>query len=269
MHLELWQWLYAAAAALLVGVSKTGIPGAGILVVPLLAMAFGGRQSVGVMLPMLIFGDCFAVAWYRRHAQWDKLVKLLPWVVAGMALGAFGLWYTGKIGGSKDYMNIIIGSLVLIMLALYFLQGKLGEQLTPTSKIGTASTGVSAGFATMVSNAAGPVMQIYMAAQKMPKEQFMGTIAWYFFIINLSKLPVYAVLSVNNPAKPIITWESLKVNLMITPVILVGVFIGKWILPRISQKAFDAVVIVLAGIAAVKLTGIVDNVLAWILSLLR
>ncbi|MHB1001057.1 MAG: sulfite exporter TauE/SafE family protein [Armatimonadota bacterium] len=253
MNLEIWQWLLGAAAALLVGISKTGIPGAGILVVPLLAVTFGGRPSIGIMLPMLIFADCFAVAWYRRHAQWDKLIGLLPWVVIGLAAGGFALWATGKAGTGKDYLNIVIGSLVLIMLALYFLQGKLGDQLTPTSKIGMASTGISAGFATMVSNAAGPVMQIYMAAHKMPKEQFMGTIAWYFFIINLSKLPVYAALSINNPQKPIITWESLKFNLMITPIILVGVFIGKWLLPRIPQKAFDLVVLILAGASAVLL----------------
>jgi uncharacterized membrane protein YfcA len=253
MQIDLWQWLLGGIAALLVGISKTGIPGAGILVVPLLAAAFGGRQSVGIMLPMLIFGDIFAVAWYKRHAQWDKLIKLLPWVIIGMAAGGLALWLMGKIESSRDYMNIIIGILVLIMLALYFLQGRLGEQLTPTSKIGTASTGISAGFATMVSNAAGPVMQIYMAAHKMPKKQFMGTIAWYFFIINLSKLPVYVILSINNPKKPLITWESLKINLIVIPIILMGVFIGKWILPRISEKAFNNIVLILAGLAAIKL----------------
>lgn len=105
----------------------------------------------------------------------------------------------------------------------------------------------------MVSNAAGPVMQIYMAAHKMPKKQFMGTIAWYFFIINLSKLPVYVILSINNPKKPLITWESLKINLIVIPIILMGVFIGKWILPRISEKAFNNIVLILAGLAAIKL----------------
>ena len=88
MHLELWQWILGGTAALMIGVSKTGVPGIGILVVPLLASVFGGRPSVGIMLPMLILADCFAGVWYRRHAQWDKLVRLLPWVVAGMAIGA-------------------------------------------------------------------------------------------------------------------------------------------------------------------------------------
>ena len=252
MHLELWQWIVGAAAGLLVGISKTGVPGLGILVVSLLAAVFGGRPSVGIMLPMLIFGDCFAVAWYRRHAQWDKLIGLLPWVVFGMGIGATALWLTGKSSSSKDILGVIIGVLVLTMLALYLLQNQLGERLTPKSKFGVASTGTFAGFATTVSNAAGPIMSIYMAAQKMSKEQFMGTIAWYFFIINMSKVPVYFALSAINPAKPLITLQSLLFVLEISPAILVGVFIGKWMLPRISQKAFDSIVVVLAAAGAIK-----------------
>jgi uncharacterized protein len=253
MHLAPLQWAFGAAAALLVGLSKTGIPGLGILVVPLLAGVFGGRASVGIMLPMLIFGDCFAVAWYRRHAQWDRLVGLLPWVVVGMGAGAAALWAVGRMQGDKDVLSVVIGVMVLTMLALYMLQGKLGEKLTPKSPLGVASTGTAAGFATTVSNAAGPIMSIYMAAQKLGKEQFMGTIAWYFFIINLSKMPVYFVLSRMNPAKPLITLASLKFVGMVSPAILVGVLVGKWVLPRISQKSFDWAVLILAAASAIKL----------------
>ncbi len=253
MHLELHQWLFGAAAALLVGISKTGIPGVGILVVTLLANVFDGRQSVGIMLPMLIFGDCFAVAWYRRHAQWDKLVSLLPWVVVGLAVGGAALWVTGRIGGEKDILNIAIGVLVLLMLGVHLLRGALGDKITPKSRVGVAFTGSAAGFATTVSNAAGPIMQLYMAALKISKEQFMGTIAWYFFIINVSKLPIFAVLSIANPENPIVTWQTLLFDVMVFPAILVGVFVGKWILPRISQDAFDKIVLVLAAVSAIKL----------------
>ena len=253
MHLEPLQWTLGAAAALFVGISKTGVPGIGILVVILLANVFGARSSVGIMLPMLIFGDCFAVAWYRRHCQWHTLIGLLPWVVVGMAFGGAALWLTGKAGGSKDILGILIGVLVLVMLGLYLLQGRLGERLTPKSKAGVASTGVSAGFATTVSNAAGPVMSIYLQAHKLPKEQFMGTIAWYFFIINVSKLPIYFVLTAMNPQKPIVTHESLIFNLITFPAVLVGVFIGKWMLHRIPQKLFDTAILVLAAASAVKL----------------
>lgn len=251
MDLEIWQWVLGAGAAVFVGISKTGIPGTGILIVPLLAYAFGGRPSVGIMLPMLIFADCFAVAWYRRHAQWDKILLLLPWVVVGLVIGTWALWATGA--SKSDVLGKIIGSIVLVMLALHLLRGRLGERLTPKSKIGTAGTGVVAGFTTMISNAAGPVMSIYFAAYNMPKKQFVGTSAWYFFILNLTKLPVFILLSLENPENPIITMGSLSFVGCMVPVILIGVFIGKWLLPRISQKAFDATVLTLAGAAAVKL----------------
>jgi hypothetical protein len=229
------------------------VPGVGILVVPLLASTFGGRPSIGIMLPMLIMGDIFAATWYRRHVQWDKLIGLLPWVVVGLGIGTVVLDQTGKLPVSNDLIGRMMGVLVLVMLALYFLQRFLGENLTPKSKIGTAGTGISAGFSTMVSNAAGPIMQIFLAAHKLPKEQFMGTIAWYFFTINLSKLPVYFVLSARHPGNPIVTGHSMLFNLLMFPVIVVGVYIGKWLLPRMSQKQFDVAVLALAAAGAIKL----------------
>ncbi len=253
MHFEAWQWVLGVAAALMIGTSKTGVPGLGILIVPMLATAFGGRLSVGVMLPMLIVGDIFAVTWYRRHTQWDKLVGLLPWVVVGMAAGTFVLWLTGGASRSKDYTDLIIGCLVLAMVALHLLRGKLGDSFAPTSSIGVAGTGVAAGFATTVSNAAGPVMQMYFTAHKLPKHQFMGTTAWYFCIVNMSKFPIYVVMSRLFPTKPLVTTSSLTLNLVVLPAIIAGVYFGRWLLPRIPQKTFERVVIALATVGAVKM----------------
>jgi uncharacterized protein len=253
MHLTAYQWFLALLAALIVGTSKTGVPGVGILVVPILAAAFGGRLSIGIMLPMLICGDVFAVIWYRRHAHWDKLVRLLPWVVFGMVWGTLVLKATGEAKGSKDIMNALLGGMVLLMIALQLLRGILGDRLTPTSKVGVAATGSAAGFATTVSNAAGPIMQMFLTAYKLPKEQFMGTIAWYFFIINSAKFPVYAVLSIMNPRNPIVTLSSLTLNAAVAPVIVAGAFFGKWLLTRIPQKWFEIVIIALAAVGGIKL----------------
>lgn len=261
MHLQWWQWLIGFAAGLFVGISKTGIPGVGIVVVPLLGIGFGGRLGTGVMLPMLIMGDVFAVSWYKRHCQWNKLVGLLPWVYTGVAIGTVALYITGKqatgakAAGNvmKDPTDLIVGTLVLVMVVLHLLRNKLGEKLQPTSPAGVAGTGVAAGFSTTVSNAAGPVMQMYMAAHKLSKEAFMGTIAWYFFIVNLSKFPIYWVLSQMMPQAPIVSSKSLVFNLEIAPAIVLGAFVGKWLLPRISQKSFELTVIVLSTIGALKL----------------
>ena len=253
MHLELWQWILGGTAAILVGISKTGVPGVGILVVTMLATAFGGRAAMGIVLTMLIFADCFAVFWYRRHAQWATLIRLFPWVAVGMPLGAAALWATGNVDAGKDVLGRIIGVLVLIMLAAHLLRGRLGERLTPRSKVGVAATGTAVGFVTVVANIAGAIMVIYLAAHRVTKHQFMGTMAWYFFIINLSKVPVYAALSAANPAIPIITSRSLLLTVALSPAIATGALIGKWLLPRMPERAFTLVVLLLAGASAIKL----------------
>lgn len=253
MGLSPEQWILGLTAALLVGFSKTGMPGVGILVVPMLAAAFGGRISVGVMLPLLILGDCFAVYWYRRHARWDQLGPLIPWVLPGMGLGALALWALGKQSSGKDLMDVLIGSLVLGMLAVHLARMRLKDRMVPHSKAAVASTGAAAGFSTTVSNAAGPIMSIYLTAMGLPKEQFMGTTAWYFFIFNLSKLPVYLILTAMNPAHPIMNRPSLAADLLLAPGVLAGVAAGKLLLPYLPQKLFDGLVLGLAGVAAVKL----------------
>lgn len=253
LDLTLQQWLLGATAAVFIGFSKTGLPGAGILVVPVLAAAFGGRQSVGTMLPLLLLGDVFAVAWYRRDARWDRLWLLMPHVVVGMALGAVVLKVTGDAGPGKDRLDHIIGALVLAMLALHVARARLGDRLTPHSKPATAFVGASAGFTTTASNAAGPIMTIYLQAMGMPKTEFMGTTAWFFFLVNAAKLPVFVALSVANPANPIISGRTLAVDLALVPGILVGVAAGRWLLHRIPQKVFDGVVLALSAVAAVKL----------------
>ena len=245
------QWLWGMLAALTVGMSKTGIPGMGILVVNMLVLGFGGWQSVGLMLPMLIFGDLFAVVWYKRHADWKMLVRLLPWVLAGLAIGFVALKIIGRNDETKAWMNPVIGALVLLMLALHLLEGRIGAWLT--GKSGAGLTGVAAGFTTTVSNAAGPIMSIFLTAQRFPKEQFMGTIAWYFFLINLTKVPLIALQD------GMMTRQSLLIDLCLFPAILVGAFAGKWVFTRIPQKLFTGTILVLAAVGAGHL--VIDNVI--------
>ena len=90
--MEAWQYGFALIATLAVGASKTALPGLTIAVVPLTAAAFGGKASVGLMLPWLILADCCALWWFRRHADWPRLRAVLPWLVPGLALGAVMLW---------------------------------------------------------------------------------------------------------------------------------------------------------------------------------
>ena len=240
-------------AATLVGFSKTGVPGTGILVVPMMAWVFGGRASVGALLPMLICADIFAVLWYRQHCRWDKLMKLIPWVVCGLLAGGYVLILTGQKPGATDPLNRVIGILVLCMMGLHLLRMKLGDRIKPESSVGVALTGAVAGFSTTVSNAAGPVMSIYLTSTGLPKEELVGTQAWYFFIFNLSKIPIYIVVGMLSVGPPMISFDSLRFDAWMIPAIILGAFGGKLFLPHIRQKSFDVVILSLATIAAIKL----------------
>lgn len=248
------QWALAVIAALLVGCSKTGLPGIGVLQVPLFAAAFPAKLSVGALLPLLIVGDIFAVCWYRRHAQWEQLWRLFPWVVPGLILGGLVLWlvegwaFAGLAG--DGLFKMLIGLVVLVMLVIMLVQRRLGSSFAPKHPILVGGTGAGAGFATTLANAAGPIMTLYLAGMRFSKEQFMGTNAWFFLILNLVKVPIFITVSLLRPAQPMMTTTTLVLDLILAPLVIVGVFIGRWLLPRISQRVFYATVLALAAVAA-------------------
>jgi uncharacterized membrane protein YfcA len=248
--LEIWRWCIAGIAALLVGMAKVGLPGLGILVVPLMALAFGSRDSVGTLLPLLITADIFAVAYHRRHAEWDKVLALVPWVGGGLLAGFLIMWGLGEADG---VYKPILGAIILCMLGLLLLRRALGERLTPRGRITVGFTGLATGIATFLANAAGPVMSLYLAGMGMPKERFMGTNAWFFLIMNLVKIPMFLVIGLLLPSAPLIDAESLSVNLILAPVVIAGVPLGALLFKLLPQKVFDAAVLTLAGLAAITL----------------
>jgi uncharacterized membrane protein YfcA len=248
------EFLFVIIGSLLIGASKTGIPGAGILAVILIANVFtDGRLTNGATTPLLILADMFAVYWYQKHTRWDKVRELIPSVAVGALIGVVFLFLLDENRAGKNLFNLIIGSIVLLMLMIYLARNWLGDRLSPTTPAGRLFAGTAAGFATFVSNAAGPIMSIYMSALKLPKHEFMGTTAWYFFLFNLSKLPFYFLLQWLKPDKPTFSLQTLTFNVMMIPFVIAGVFAGKWLLPRISQKLFEALVLALAAAAAIRL----------------
>ena len=119
--------LLGVAAALLVGFSKTGMPGAGIPAVALMAEVFreNTKLSVGAILPLLILGDLFAIAYYRRHADWKRLLSLCPYVVAGMVPAYLVLRFV-----DDDVLRVSIGVLILVLLLLHVVRQRYGFQQT-------------------------------------------------------------------------------------------------------------------------------------------
>jgi uncharacterized membrane protein YfcA len=239
----LFGWVVIAVSAVVVGVSKTGMPGLGILPVPMMALAFSTRESTGLLLGLLILADLFAVTYHRRNARWRLVLRLLPAALAGIVAGYFGLRVI-----NDQQLKPIIGGIVLVMLGLNYWRTRAGgeEAPIPTQWWFAVVLGFMAGVTTMMANAAGPVMIIYLLAMRLPKIEFVGTSAWFFFTVNWLKVPFSANLN-------LVTAESVKLNLMMLPFIAAGALLGILVLKRIPQKAFTMIVQILAALAAVRL----------------
>jgi len=237
-----WQWFLVLFAALLAGISKTGIAGVSILMVAIYANVLPSRQSTGIILPMLLCGDVVAVAIYRRHAVWPHLWRLFPWVASGIIVGYFTM---GRINDLQ--VRRAIGVILLVMVGLHFWRRQhAGNEAIPHSLWFTGLTGVLAGFTTMMANAAGPVMILYMLAIGLPKMEFLGTGAWFFLVINLFKVPFSCHLGLITPA-------SLHFDLLLLPAVIAGALLGRLFVKRINQAWFETLALVLTLLAGVRL----------------
>jgi uncharacterized membrane protein YfcA len=236
-------WIVLALCAFLVGVGKTGVPGIGIVVVPLMAICFPAKASTGMLLPMLAVADIFAVAYYRRHAKWSHVLKLLPWALLGIGAGSIIIQYI-----SDSQLKPVIGLIVLTILVVNFYRNrdKDAERRVPTHWLFAATLGFAAGLTTQLANAAGPIMIIYLLAMRLPKNEFIGTGAWYFLILNWLKVPLFIM-------DGRITVDSIIADLYVIPFIFVGAVLGIITLKKIPQKEFNITVQILAMLAALKL----------------
>lgn len=236
-----WQWALGAFCALCVGIAKTGVPGFGILVVPLMVLAAGdARASAGWLLPLLCVADLFAIAYYRRHAYARRLFDLAPWVLAGMAVGVFAL------GLGEPLLRALVGAIVLLMVVAHVARKRRGDDAIPISASHSARYGVLAGFATTVANAAGPVMNVYLLSKRLPKEEFIAAGAWFFFLVNLAKLPIYGM-------RGMIGAVSLTFDLCLLPAVAAGAFLGRRVNRWLGQQLFERVVLSLTVLASVLL----------------
>lgn len=234
------QWIIAVICALMIGFAKAGIPGSGILIPLLAASIMPARESTGFVLPMLIMADMLAIIYWRRFVEWKQLIRLLPWAWFGIFLGFLGMGHI-----SNTLLRDFIGGLVLVLMLVSWLKDRVFSDNDISGHwLFAALLGTLAGSTSMMANAAGPVMVIYLVAMRLPKESFIGTSAWFFWLINLSKLPFSHRLDLMN-------FQSLSANLVLLPCIAAGGIIGIFIVKRISQKKFNTVVQILAAGASI------------------
>lgn len=248
IHLEPWQWAILVVAAFLIGLSKTGIVGLGTFAVAMFAIALPPRESVGAVLPILISADIIAVLAYRRHAVWRHLVRIFPWAAVGIFLGYLSL---NRI--SDQQIGKVIGGILLVLVVLQaWRQWRIrqlpeGESLeVPHSLWFIASAGILAGWTTMVANAAGPIMILYLLAMQLPKMEFLGTAAWYFMLLNLFKVPFSLELGLLNPS-------TLALDLRLAPVAMLGALSGRVLIRFVNQSLFEMLALIFTILAALRL----------------
>jgi len=237
------QWLLALLGAFSLGFSKTGFPGLALVNVLIMAELFGAKQSVGLILPLLIVCDVTVYPMFRRHATWSQVWPILVPSCLGIILGYFLLAGMDNLTARRS-----IGLIILLMLALQVVRNyqQAFLQQLPDSMVFRWASGGVIGVSTMLANAAGPVYSIYALVQKMPKMVFLGIGARCFLLVNLIKLPFMTGLDIIHPA-------SLMLDLALLPGIFLGIFLGRRLIHRIPQKAFESLLYLFSAVAGFRL----------------
>lgn len=242
-----WTWVLMGVAALIIGIAKTSFGGLGSVSVAMLAFVLPTKESTAAVLLLLITGDIVAVLRYRHNADWGLLKGVLPSVVPGLLLGAAFIWAVDDM-----VLRRSIGALLLISVILQLVAKLRQAPLVDDAddhrppRAFTIGAGIAAGFTTMAANAAGPVMALYLQLSRVQKMRFLGTSAWFYLIVNVSKTPLSAALGLFTP-------RVLQTALVLIPVVLIGTVIGVQVIKHVKQKAFDLLTLATSIVAATAL----------------
>lgn len=237
------QWALVGLSGLLIGMNKTGLMGAATAAIPIMAGIFGAQLSVGVVLPMLITADVVAVIYYRRHAEWGVVLRLLPWTLVGIGVGVV----VGEAIPEESFRSLLAIVVLVGVALLAYKEIAHRDVEIPERWWIAAILGLLAGFTTMVGNAAGPIMTLYLFSMGMQKNRFIGTGAWFYFVVNVIKVPLHVIFWQT------ITPETLTVNLFAAPVILAGGFLGLYLVRFIKERPYRIFVLVVTAIISVRL----------------
>jgi uncharacterized membrane protein YfcA len=229
-----------ALSAFIIGLSKAGLKGIDMLNVTIMTIVFGGKASTGIVLPLLCVADILAVKYYHRHAQWPHVIKLMPWMVIGILVGVF----VGKDLNEAIFRKVMASIIVLTVVIILVIEFRK-TVIVPGNKMFTAGMGLVSGFTTMLGNLAGAFSNIYFLAMRLPKNDFIGTGAWIFLLINLFKLPFQVFYWKN------ITATSLLTDLALVPFLILGFWCGIKLVAKIKDDLYRQVVIVLTLIGAI------------------
>jgi uncharacterized membrane protein YfcA len=229
----------------LIGLSKTAIGGIGMVNAALLATIMPAKESTGVLLVLLIFGDLFAIGVYKKHVEWKVLRKLIWPVIAGVIVGAYFLSHS-----SDESLKKTIGWIVLLLVLFYPISQRLQKRELDISlrypKPLRIVLGSMAGFMSMVANSGGPPMSIYLLMRRNSVMNFLGNTAWFFFAINIFKLPFTLGLG-------LLDFESFYYIFPALPSVPVGAILGRKLVDKIDLELFQKITLVTAAAAGLNL----------------
>ncbi|MDB6173486.1 MAG: Sulfite exporter TauE/SafE [Chthoniobacteraceae bacterium] len=242
----LFQWFLAVVAAFCIGLSKSGFSGVGLLTVIIMARLFPSKESTGILLPLLIAGDILSVIVFHQHARWSHIWRMLPPTILGILAGYVVMQHIPGVA-----FRPLIGWIVLLMVILQAARQIAPRAFTHVPHAGwfAWTMGGWAGIATMLANAAGPIMSLYLLAIAVPKYELVGTSGWFFLLVNVFKVPFSAHLGLINSS-------TLLFNLLLLPIVAGGIFFGRRLIHLIPQTVFERLLLGFASIAALYLIGL-------------
>lgn len=221
------------------GWSKAGIKGLGIFLVTLMALSFGSKNSTGIVMPLLMVGDVFAIIYYRKYVLWKYILILLPSILVGILLGV----WIGK-NMPEAYFKRVMSVIIISSVGVMYYWEKRRDIHIPQSKLFGYGMGLMAGFTTMIGNLAGAFSNIYFLAMRLPKNNFIGTAAYLYFIINLVKFPFHLFYWQT------ITAETLMLNLKVIPFQILGLITGVFLVRKIQDEMFRKIILILTAAGA-------------------
>jgi uncharacterized membrane protein YfcA len=230
----------AFLGAFILGVSKAGVKGIAVLIVTLMALAFGSKPSTGLLMPLLLVGDVFAIAYYHQHAQWSYLKRFLPWMMTGVLIG---VWVGDQV--DEATFQKLMGYTILGTVVMLIWWERKKDRKIPNHWAFAGSTGLMAGITTMIGNLAGAFSNVFFLAMRLPKQAFIGTAAWLFFIINVFKLPFHIFIWKT------VTTETLVLNSVLIPAVIIGFFLGAYIVKLISNVNYRRFILIVTAIGGV------------------
>lgn len=251
-------WAFVALAIVIQGISKSGFAGgAGILSLPLMMLVMPVDKVAATLLPLLILLDLNAIYHHRHNKEWKWIRAIYVPALAGIALGALVWWWIGKQGVEEygGYIKRFVG-VIAILFSTYIIAKEAALRWVAQYTPGVGATwiaGVSAGFCSTIAHAAGPIVGLYMFSLNLGKSLFVGTVAWTFTLINLTKLPIYFAVD-------LIDERVLLFDLMLIPFIPLGSYLGKWMHHRVPERPFNWTILVLTFLAGIQLIFKIDLV---------